>query len=167
MAAAKECMKSSEGVEIIALADVFQDKIDTTLNKLRRDKDLGAKYIKVTEETCFTGFDAYKKLLACDVDLVLLETPPGFRAEHLRACIEAGKNVFLEKPATVDPVGARSYRGGPSRRNAARTVFFEQPNRRAICLIGMSSARCSRRISAQSSTLNTEHDPGFRTRVVW
>ena len=47
------------------------------------------------------------------------------------------------------------YRGGPSRRSAARTVFFEQPNRRAICLIGIASATCKRRISAQSSTVIT------------
>lgn len=38
-----------------------------------------------------------------------------------------------------------------------RTAFLEIPNRRAIALIGISSARCNRRISAQSSTLITLH----------
>src|SRR5689334_24647052 len=55
----------------------------------------------------------------------------------------------------MDPAGLRSYRGGPSEANAARTVFRETPNFRAIALIGNPSARCNRRISAQSSTDNT------------
>src|SRR5215207_4758209 len=57
--------------------------------------------------------------------------------------------------STTDPVLWRRYAGGPSAANAAFTVFFEHPNTRAITLIGIRSARCNRRISAQSSTLNT------------
>jgi len=57
--------------------------------------------------------------------------------------------------STIDPRGARTYRGGPSAANARFTVFFETPITLATCLIGSCSARYSRRISAQSSTLNT------------
>jgi len=64
--------------------------------------------INVAPERCFTGFDAYKKVLDSGVDLVILATPPHFRPLHLRAAIEAGKHVFMEKPVAVDPVGARS-----------------------------------------------------------
>jgi myo-inositol 2-dehydrogenase / D-chiro-inositol 1-dehydrogenase len=63
---------------------------------------------KVTPETMFSGFDAYKQVIACDVDIVILTTPPFFRPEHLRAAVEAGKHVFMEKPVAVDPVGVRS-----------------------------------------------------------
>jgi hypothetical protein len=63
-------------------------------------------------------------------------------------------------PSATDPVAARSYRGGPSERTAARTVFRETFMTRAICLIGRPSARCSRRISAQSSTEITCFLPG-------
>ena len=62
-------------------------------------------------------------------------------------------------PSTIDPVPARSYFGGASARNAARTVFRDTPITRAIALIGMPSDRCSRRISAQSSTSNTSLPP--------
>src|SRR3954467_306213 len=62
--------------------------------------------------------------------------------------------------STIDPAGARAYRGGPSDANAARTVFFETPNTLAITLIGIRSARCNRRISAQSSTDNTPVSSG-------
>jgi hypothetical protein len=54
--------------------------------------------------------------------------------------------------STIDPAGVRSYFGGPSEAIAARTVFLETPNTRTIALIGSPSARCSLRISAQSST---------------
>jgi len=63
----------------------------------------------VTPETSFLGFDAYKKVLAMnDVDIVMLTTPPGFRPPMVRAALEAGKHIFMEKPGAVDPVGIRS-----------------------------------------------------------
>lgn len=103
--AAYECVSSSDGVEIVALADLFEDQLNKCLAMLSKRMD---DKISVTEETCFLGFDAYKKLLACDIDVVLLTTPPHFRPEHLKAAVEAGKHVFMEKPAAVDPVGVRS-----------------------------------------------------------
>jgi predicted dehydrogenase len=54
------------------------------------------------------GFDAYRKLVDSDVDMAILCGPPGFRPRHLKAAIEAGKHVFVEKPAGVDPSGIRS-----------------------------------------------------------
>jgi hypothetical protein len=66
--------------------------------------------------------------------------------------------------STTEPRGPRRYVGGPSATNAFRTVFFEQPTTRAITLIGNRSARYKRRISAQSSTLNT-HFPLTSTEV--
>ncbi|MCK7518520.1 MAG: Gfo/Idh/MocA family oxidoreductase [Ignavibacteriales bacterium] len=65
--------------------------------------------VKVTPETCFTGLDGYKKLLAIkDINYIVTAAPPGFRPLHLKAAVEAGKNVFMEKPVAVDPVGVRS-----------------------------------------------------------
>ncbi len=100
------CMKSAEGVELFAMGDFFQERLDSSLKELR--KNHGDK-IKVSEDKCFVGFDAYKKVLECDnVDMVILTEPPHFRPEHLKAAIEAGKHVFMEKPVAVDPVGVRS-----------------------------------------------------------
>ena len=72
--------------------------------------------------------------------------------------------------STTDPAGARAYFGGPSAASAARTVFLETPSARAITLIGIPSARCNRRISAQSSTTTpasslTSTGPGSRQGV--
>ena len=59
-------------------------------------------------ERCFIGFDAYRKVIASGVDVVILTEPPHFRPDHLKAAIEAGKHVFCEKPVAVDAPGVRS-----------------------------------------------------------
>lgn len=103
--AAIQCVQSSPNIVITALGDPFSDRVENSRRKLT--KDIGDKS-RVTDETCFTGLDAYKKVLAADVDLVILAAPPGFRPLHLKAAVEAGKHVFMEKPVAVDPVGVRS-----------------------------------------------------------
>jgi predicted dehydrogenase len=87
------------------MGDVFRDRLDGSLDILK--ERFPADRMKVTPETSFVGFDAYKKVLASDVDLVLLTAPPHFRPEQFPAAVEAGKHVFMEKPAAVDPVGIR------------------------------------------------------------
>jgi len=104
--AARDCIRSSDNVQIVALGDMFRDRVDKSLNNLK--EELPAENVKVSEDTCFVGFDAYEKVIASDVDSVILATPPHFRPAHLKAAIEAGKHVFMEKPVAVDPVGIRS-----------------------------------------------------------
>jgi len=99
------CLKSAENVELVAMGDVFKDRLESCRQRLK--KSLGSK-VKVTEDTCFAGFDAHKQVLECDVDMVILTQTPHWRPEHLRAAIRAGKHVFMEKPVAVDPVGVRS-----------------------------------------------------------
>jgi predicted dehydrogenase len=101
-----DCIQSSEGIELIALADIFEEKVQTALQKFK--EQVPAEKMKLTSENCFVGFDAYEKLIATDVDLVLLATPPHFRPMHTAAAVEAGKQIFMEKPVAVDPVGVRS-----------------------------------------------------------
>lgn len=113
------CLNSAENIELVAMGDLFKDRLDAcraNLTRIPTDANpemaeaaarLRAK-IKVTDEMCFVGWDAYKQVLATDVDMVILTEPPHFRPEHLRTAIEAGKHVFMEKPAAVDPHGVRS-----------------------------------------------------------
>ena len=100
------CLQSSAGAELVAMGDLFRDRLDESLGKLREEEISGK--VKVTPDTCFAGFDAYKKVIASDVDMVVIVSPPHFHPEHLKAAIEAGKHVFMEKPAAVDPAGVRS-----------------------------------------------------------
>ncbi len=99
------CLNSSANVELVAMGDLFRDRLGSSLEELK--KNVGDR-VKVTRDTSFVGFDAYKKVIACDVDMVLVVTPPHFHPVHLKAAIEAGKHVFMEKPAAVDPAGIRS-----------------------------------------------------------
>jgi predicted dehydrogenase len=105
--AAEQALRADANVKLVAVGDVFKDKWQASLAHLRRRQDL-AKKIDVKPECCFDGFDAYKKVLAAGVDVVLLTTPPGFRPLHLQAAVEAGKHVFCEKPMAVDGPGVRS-----------------------------------------------------------
>ena len=100
------CLKSAPGVELVAIADLFQDQVDAALAKLHAEVP---GHVDVPRERIFLGFDAYKKVLALDnVDLVMLLTPPGFRPEMVSAAVQAGKHLFVEKPGAVDPVGVRA-----------------------------------------------------------
>ncbi|HPC12188.1 MAG TPA: Gfo/Idh/MocA family oxidoreductase, partial [candidate division Zixibacteria bacterium] len=99
-------LQSVPGVELYAMADMFQDRIDASLAELRRR--VPGK-VNVTKERTFLGFDAYKKVLALgEIDIVMYLTPPGFRPEHVAETVKAGKHMFLEKPGAVDAVGIRA-----------------------------------------------------------
>jgi len=88
--------------QVVALADVFPDRLNACREQLARLK------CSIPNEMCFTGFDAHKQLLAVpEVNYVILATPPHFRPMHLKAAIEAGKNVFMEKPVAVDGPGIK------------------------------------------------------------
>ncbi len=92
----------SKNIKVVALADLFPDRLARCRENLQK---LG---INLPNETCFTGFDAYQKLLAVpEINYVILATPPHFRPMMAKAAIEAGKNVFMEKPVAVDPPGVR------------------------------------------------------------
>jgi predicted dehydrogenase len=103
--AAGQALKADDYSQLHAVADVYQDRIDACLARLKR---VAEPKVQVTADRQFTGLDAYQKLIDSGVDVVLLATPPGFRPQHLRAAIAAGKHVFCEKPVAVDAPGVRS-----------------------------------------------------------
>jgi myo-inositol 2-dehydrogenase/D-chiro-inositol 1-dehydrogenase len=109
--AASDCMRGAEGVEIVALGDLVPDRLkqcrEQLAKRISQEPSLAAKY-KVTDDRCFTGFDAYQRVIASDIDYVILATPPAFRPTHLAAAVAAGKHIFTEKPVAVDPAGIRS-----------------------------------------------------------
>jgi myo-inositol 2-dehydrogenase/D-chiro-inositol 1-dehydrogenase len=101
--AAINFISSGPDLEVAALADIFQDKIDACRERF------ASFNLPVPAENCFTGFDGYKKLMALpDIDVVILATPPQFRPEHFLEAVTSNKHVFMEKPVAVDPVGIRS-----------------------------------------------------------
>jgi len=105
--AAYDCINSSPNVKIVALGDLFKDRLDGCYKNLTGNKDAKDK-VDLTPDRCFVGFDAYQRVLDAGVDLVILATPPGFRPTHFKAAIDAGKHVFMEKPVAVDATGIRT-----------------------------------------------------------
>lgn len=111
--AAFNFLDAGPGLELIALADVFDDQLQLCRKKLKDQKK-----VDIPDNRCFTGFDGYKKILDLDIDIILLATPPHFRPEHLEAAVRAKKHIFMEKPAAVDPVGIRSIIGSAKKAEA-------------------------------------------------
>jgi predicted dehydrogenase len=104
--AAVQALHADKAVKLVALADMFKDRIESCRQQLGRE-DLGDK-LAVTDERCFTGFDGYKQVIDSGVDVVLLASPPHFRPAHLKYAVEKGKHIFAEKPVAVDAPGVRS-----------------------------------------------------------
>lgn len=105
--AAWNALEADPAVKIVAMADLFADRLDGSLNHLSNEAAWEGR-IDVPMERRFVGFDAYKHLLAkTDADYVVLATPPHFRPIHFDAAVRAGKHVFMEKPVAVDPAGIR------------------------------------------------------------
>jgi len=117
--AAINFLDAANGVEISALGDVFQDRLDNCRAELKKQRN-----VEIPDEKCFLGFDAYEKVIDSGVDIVLLCTPPHFRPAHVEAAVNAGKHIFMEKPVAVDPAGARSM-----------MVSAEKAKQKGLCMV--------------------------------
>jgi predicted dehydrogenase len=105
--AASQALNADKNVVLSAVGDILESQARNSLSSLRGDPALKER-ITVTPDTTFIGLDAYQKVLASGVDVVLLATPPGFRPLHLKAAVDAGKHIFCEKPMATDVPGLRS-----------------------------------------------------------
>ena len=103
--AAAQALQADDNVKLTAMGDLFEQRLQQSLGALRQQLP---EKVAVTADRCFLGFDAYRKVIDSGVDVVLLTTPPGFHAQHLKAAVEAGKHAFVEITIAVDVPGVRS-----------------------------------------------------------
>ena len=103
--AAFNALMADENVVVSAMGDTFPEQIDTSLDQLRKKVP---DRVRVDAKHRFVGFDAHHQVIATDVDVVILATPPAFRPEHLKAAVAAGKHSFVEITAAIDAPGVRS-----------------------------------------------------------
>jgi len=140
--AVRDTCRANDDVEIVALGDLMPDRLEgcrRTLAELAaEDASFAAKY-KVTDDRCFTGFEAYRRVLDSGIDLVMLATPPGFRPAHLEAAVAAGKHIFTEKPVAVDAAGIRSV-----------LATYEAARQKNLVIVAGTQRR---------------HDPGYRAVI--
>jgi predicted dehydrogenase len=89
-------------IELVAMADVFPEKLSGCYDSLMSGKNKDK--VKVPEDQKFVDFDGYKKAMDClrPGDVAIMATPPAFRWVHFEYAISKGINVFMEKPVTVD-----------------------------------------------------------------
>jgi predicted dehydrogenase len=104
--AAVNALATTGNTELVALADVFTDRVEATHTSLKQQ--FGAK-VNVPPDRRFIGLDAYRK--AVDTlgknDVIILATPAGFRPLHFEYAVAQGRNVFMEKSFGVDAPGVR------------------------------------------------------------
>lgn len=112
-------LDAADGVSIVAMADIFEDRLETLRKHLREKRDTN-----VPDNKIYYGFEAYKKVCEDpDVDMVLIATPSIFHADQTRYAIEKGKHVFCEKAAGIDPVSCRTF-----------TAAVKQAQAKGLCI---------------------------------
>lgn len=104
--AATQALSTKQNVKLVAMADAFRDRLDSSYKEMTSDESGVKARVDVPEERKYTGFDAYKKAMA-HADVVILTTPPGFRPIHFEEAVNQGKQIFMEKPVATDPNGIK------------------------------------------------------------
>jgi predicted dehydrogenase len=141
--AATQALNADRNVKLWAMGDAFRERLDRSLASLRRDEEIAGK-IDVPAERCFVGFNAYERVIASGVDVVLLCTPPHFRPIHLKAAVQANKHVFAEKPVAVDAPGVRDV-----------LATCQEARRRNLSIV---SGLCLRYSNAYKEMMRRLHD---------
>jgi predicted dehydrogenase len=98
---AGQALFADKGVRLVALADMVLDRAQEKRNGL---KVAYPDQVPATQDDCFAGFDAYRKVIEMS-DIVIIANAAKFHPLHMKAAIEAGKHVFVEKPHAIDPAG--------------------------------------------------------------
>jgi len=110
--AALQALKAASNTKLVAMADAFSDRIEESYYNLTNPEETDEvmmdvlNRIEVPTEHQFDGFDGYKDVIAMS-DVILLTTPPAFRPIHFEAAVDAGKQIFMEKPVATDAPGIR------------------------------------------------------------
>lgn len=102
--AAANAMNAGKDVQVVAVADIFPERIETARPQLK------TKYpdqFLVDDAHAFAGFDASRKVIQSGVDVVVIACTSHFHCAFVKAAVDAGKHVFVEKPVAVDPAGVR------------------------------------------------------------
>lgn len=125
-------MAGTENVQLVAMGDIFEDRLEGSLAKIRSNANF-PKFearLKVEPDHHFVGFDAYKKVLASDIDIVMLCTPPAYRPMHFEAAVDAKKHVFCEKPFGTDPVNVRKFMAAAKKSEELKLTVMSGAQRR-------------------------------------
>ncbi len=100
-------MSDHANVNIIAMADLFPDKLASS--KVRLDAQNEKKgFPSIDDSNTYIGSEAYRELLSNeDIDAVLISSPAYTHADFMEAAALSGKHIYCEKPVSPDVAGCR------------------------------------------------------------
>jgi len=104
--AAAQALRADPNTRLVAVADAFSDNLEEALEGLQNQPGFAGR-VDVPPERRYVGFDAYKRVIDSDIDVVILTTPPGFRPMHFEYAVAKERHVFMEKPVAIDGAGVR------------------------------------------------------------
>ena len=78
---------------VVALCDIVDEKMQ------QAKASIGIEDPKLYKDI--------ERLLASDVDAIIIATPVHLHAEHFEAAVKSGKHIYIEKPASVDVAGCK------------------------------------------------------------
>jgi len=99
--AAVQAMNVDPGVRLVAMTDIFADRVESRRKMLKQQKP---QQVQVDDAHCFSGLDGYRHVIEAS-DVVLIACAAKFHPMYMLSAVEAGKHVFVEKPHAIDPAG--------------------------------------------------------------
>jgi myo-inositol 2-dehydrogenase / D-chiro-inositol 1-dehydrogenase len=133
--AANNAMNVDPGVRLVAMSDIFASRVRSRRDMLKQWKK---DHVNVDDAHCFSGLDGYKHVIDSS-DVVLIACAAKYHPVYLRAAIDAGKHVFVEKPHAIDPVGVREV-----------AAACELAKQKKLCVM---------------SGLHSRHDPRYQASI--
>jgi len=127
-----DLLTADDRVELTSMGDIFEDKLEGNLAWLRdaNRHPRTADRIKVEPDRRHVGFEAFKRVIASDVDIVMLCTPPGYRPAHFEAAVAAKKHIFCEKPFGTDVAGVKRFMAAAKRSEEFKLTVVSGAQRR-------------------------------------
>lgn len=139
--AAVNAMNADPSVRLVAMTDIFADRLESSLAAVKKQK---GNQVAVDKDHAFVGFDGYQKVIDSGVDLVLIACASRFHPEYMKAAIDGGKHVFVEKPHAIDPAGLR-----------LAEAAVEEARKKGLCV---ASGLCYRYDLGMRETIKRIHD---------
>jgi len=120
----------NDNVQLVAIGELFKDRLEGGVANLKQKAPQQfEKKFKVDPERMFIGFDSYQKVLATDIDIVMICTPPAYHPMHFIAAVEARKHIFCEKPFGTDPVNVRKLMAAAKKAEELKLVVVSGAQR--------------------------------------
>ncbi|MEX2594174.1 MAG: Gfo/Idh/MocA family oxidoreductase [Anditalea sp.] len=117
-------MSENANINIIAMADLFEDQLQTAKGKFNQ-LNASKGFPDIDKSNIYQGSKAYLELLENkEVDAVLISSPAYTHPGFLEAAVAAGKHVYCEKPVALDVEGCKRVEAVGDKLNGKLSVVI-------------------------------------------